>query len=647
MALIGGGGFLLLLAQLTARAVPGMQRPLVYLFALLGALLFILGGQAVMRQTVPLWLWRPSQWLARFLDIDGWQTVLLVLAPCLAWLAHLAAGDLLLARRFGIMLLAWLAACGFAVAAVLPGNRERARHWLPRLERGDMLLSLGLLVVAFALRGVATEQWPTTFSGDEGSAALSSLQFLNGQANNPFTVGWFSFPSLFFALQSIGILIAGQTISAVRLFSALGGALTVVALFWLGRIMFDRLTALLAAAYLTASHYHIHMSRVALNNIWDGLFGTIAIAGLWYGWKHNRRVGFVICGLALGLGQYFYIAIRVVPILFLIWAAVAWWQERERFGQRLAGLVVAAYLAAVLFLPLALYFAGHPDEFRAPLNRVSIVGDWLEHEMAASGRSAPRILLDQTVAGVLGFTHEPLRLLYNPGAPLLLTAAATFFLLGVMWGGLNFDLRYLLLLLPLGAAVASNTFSQDSPASQRYILAMPLVALWLAVPLAELSRWLRQLWPKARPLLVSGVVLVMTLLMLIDLRYYFLEVPDRYVLGGGNTQVATDIALYLRDHPQPGQDVYFFGFPRMGYFSLSTIPYLAPEMHGEDIIDPLTAAPTWTVDGPSIFIFLPERLNELTWVRERYPDGQYQTFLAPNGSMAFAAYEVEEGVIDN
>lgn len=639
-AMIGGGGLLMVMTQLTSSAVPPEQRLPIYLLALLGAACFLLGGRALIRQSLPAWWERPLTWLMDFFGVAGWQVVALLLAPLFAWLAHLAAGDFLLARRAGISVAAWVIACSLAIIGLLPAIRHSSRERLPRLPRIDLILALLFFLLAFALRGIATDQFPNTFSGDEGSAALSSNQFLNGEANNLFTVGWFSFPSLFFALQSIGIAIDGQTIAAVRGFSALGGALTVGVVFWLGRSLFNRLTGVLAAAYLATSHYHIHMSRIALNNIWDGFFTTLAILGLWAGWKTGRRSLFLLCGMALGLGQYFYVSIRVVPILFLLWAAVAWWSNREKFQVRLPGLVAAAYLALVIFLPLALYFAGHPDEFRAPLNRVSIMGDWLEREMANSGRSANEILLEQTVAGILGFTHEPLRLLYNPGSPLLLTAAATLFILGIMWALLNFDLRYLLLLLPLLATVASNTFSQDSPASQRYVMAVPLVALLMAVPLAELSGWLRQLWPRIRQTAVVGVLLLMAVLMAIDLRYYFVEITDRYVLGGWNTEVATEIAYYLRNHPIPEQDVYFFGFPRMGYFSLSTIPYLAPRMHGEEVVEPLTAAPGWAIDGPSIFMFLPERLNELPFVRERFPDGVYQEFLAPDGNMYFAVYEI-------
>ncbi len=142
----------------------------------------------------------------------------------------------------------------------------------------------------------------------------------------------------------------------------------------------------------------------------------MAILGLWVGWRSGRRLGFIVCGLALGLGQYFYVSIRVLPILFLIWAAVAFWGHRDRFRERFAGLALAAFIALIVFLPLGLFFAAHPDEFQAPMNRVTIFGDWMDMEVARGERTAAEIIFDQAMLGVMGFTHEPLRLIYDPGS---------------------------------------------------------------------------------------------------------------------------------------------------------------------------------------------------------------------------------------
>ena len=470
-ALVGGGGLLLALSQWVGRLSPDGSRLPTFALSLISGLALLLGVQTFMRGGLAGWFGRALVRLAAGLRVTPVQMVWLLLALPYAWLTRQAAGNGLLAHSATVAIIAWLVAIGLAVAGSVDRTRqegatqaagdESTGRW--HLDRWDVAISLIIFALALGLRAWQMSQFPSTYSGDEGSSGLFAVELLDGKANNLFSLGWFSFPALYFTVQSAAITLVGQTVEAVRLTSAVAGALTVVAIYWLGRAMFDRTTAVLAALYLAASHYHVHMSRIALNNVWDGLFGTLAILGLWYGWKTGRRAGFILCGLALGLGQYFYVSIRPLPILFLLWAAAALVAQRAQFRERFHGLVLAALIALVVFLPLALYFVDHPDEFQAPMNRVTILGSSPEAEIARGGRPTAEIVLDNAVNGLLGFTHEPLRLLYNPGSPLLLAGAALLFLLGILWALLNFDLRYLLLFLPLLAVVASNAVSQDAP----------------------------------------------------------------------------------------------------------------------------------------------------------------------------------------
>ena len=58
----------------------------------------------------------------------------------------------------------------------------------------------------------------------------------------------------------------GQDLNAFRLPTAIFGALTVPALYWLCKHLFDRRTAFVAALVLAALPVHIQMSRVGMNN---------------------------------------------------------------------------------------------------------------------------------------------------------------------------------------------------------------------------------------------------------------------------------------------------------------------------------------------------------------------------------------------
>lgn len=636
LTLLAGGVLLVWLGYAGLGAVPEPSRA--------GVLAIMAIGVAAVLGAVWMALWpRAPRLLCFFAEAVGrWlgatpaQLALLGLAPAFAALAVLTAGPRILAHHAGVSISAWL----LAVVCAALGSLDLRESW-PRPSRRGAMAVIALFVSALLLRGIATEQIPSTFSGDEGSSGLFALQYIYGEADNLFTFGWFSFPSLYFALQSIGILIFGRTIPALRLGSALAGALTVLAVFWLARAMFGKTHAWLAAVLLACFHYHIHMSRIALNNVWDGLFAALAMAGLWEGWRNGRRLGFVVCGLALGLGQYFYVSFRIMPMLVMVWAMFALIVDRERFRLRLPGLVLAAYVAIVVFLPMGMRFLQSPDDFNAPMNRVTILGSHLDAISKDSGQPPTRILLGQLATGFMGYIIEPLKLLYDTGVPLLLPMAAMVFMAGVLLSLWKFDLRHALIWLPLVAVPVMGMFSVHPPASQRYVLAAPSVMLLLALPLARLEEWIRQRRP-SRSIAAMGLVLILTAgIAVADLRYYFIDVQKSDVIRDINTVTATEAAFYLRAQDPWPRRVYFFGLPRMGYFTHSTIPYLLPSVEGIDIITPLDHHLNWRLEGPTQFIFLPERLAELEWVRAAFPGGKYHETFSRGGEFLFGAYAVE------
>jgi hypothetical protein len=67
------------------------------------------------------------------------------------------------------------------------------------------------------------------------------------------------------------------------------------------------------------------------------------------------------------------------------------------------------------------------------------------------------------------------------------------------------------------------------------------------------------------------------------------------------------------------------------YWGFGTIPYMVQEMPGRDILEPLTQPPAPDLLSPGrggVFIFLPERANELALVQETFPNGQLQELRA-------------------
>jgi len=239
-----------------------------------------------------------SQWLG--LTSAGLLTIGASVA--LATLAAIGANYGITPDSHKVAAVCW----GLGIVLLVPGaSRAEGAGFRPSSR---LVLGLSALAaLAFLLRGTATSFIPRVLSSDESLFGLASLAFLQGKVESMFVSGPHLFPTLFLYIQAIPILLLGHTAQAIRILSALVGTLTVGAVYLLGRSMFGPRTGLLAAVFLAFSHLHIQFSRLALNNIWDGLWYVLVLESLWHAWKTGRRTSYLLAGLVLGLAQYFFL----------------------------------------------------------------------------------------------------------------------------------------------------------------------------------------------------------------------------------------------------------------------------------------------------------------------------------------------------
>jgi 4-amino-4-deoxy-L-arabinose transferase-like glycosyltransferase len=635
--LLLGGALLVLLGQVALPLLDPTRRWPAYVVTVLGLAGFALAVRGFITGGLPRWAMRILSACGRWLGVNPMQALLLGSAPVLSLAAWLAAGDRMMMLIPWAAVILWL----LAILLIVLGSRQRGAGQEPeRWPWPEVAAVAGIVLLAFLARAVWLQHVPWVFTGDEGSAGMSAVDFAQGTQDNIFDVGWFSFPSLYFFIESLSVRLLGQTMAAARLPSAIAGSLAVLALYWYARSAFGRGVALAAAAYLATFPIHIHFSRTGLNNIWDSLTAVAVAGGVWRGWVDNRRSAFVLAGLALGLGQYFYPSARVLFIILLIWLLFAALKDRAKMRQRLPGLVTMLLTTLVVVLPLGLYYVRHMDQFYAPMVRVSVIGPWLQREVEITQTSLWQVLWRQVKTSALAFSSLNLRGHFND-APMLLALPSALFLLGVCLTFLSVtSLQHLWLVLWLAAAIGIGALSESTPTSQRYLFSAPAVAILVTLPLVQSAQWLSKLWPRWRRLLSVAMALVLVIAMAKDVAFYFGEYSANRRFGDLNTETATGVAFYVNSQG-PGQQVYFFGPPRMGYFTHETIRFLAPEATGQDVNDPLAAPPDWQLVGPTIFIFLPERQQELQFVEQSYPGGSVTVVDARDGNPLFIAYKVE------
>ena len=103
-------------------------------------------------------------------------------------------------------------------------------------------------------------------------------------------------------------------------------------------------------------------------------------------------------------------------------------------------------------------------------------------------------------------------------------------------------------------------------------------------------------------------------------RYYFGPYQESRVYGSFNAEVSTSIGYYMQ-RLGPDWKQYFIGAPRM-WAEFGSATFIARNPY-YDVVEPLTAPPTF-VDPAynAAFIILPERMQELLYIQQAYPNGR-------------------------
>ncbi len=547
------------------------------------------------------------------------QLGLLFLSLFLLILVRISAGNELMMKIPWLAVGAWLLSIIFGF---LGGWKKTSDRW-----NWEKVWQIGVWVLAFTvlgvfLRAIDIAHIPLNLTGDEASAGLFELEFLDHRWNNIFRVGWYEFPSLYFIIPASVISIFGQTTEALRLPSALAGGLTVGMLYLLGRVLYNHRVGVIAAALLAASHFHIHFSRIGLNNIWDGLFFVLYLGIFWRAWQKEDRKLYLLAGLVLGLSQYFYASSRILLGLSIVWLVLLAITDFQKLKKQLGSLLLMFWLSWLVFGPLALYLVRSVDSFMAPMSRVMFTPEMANQMMTAGQTSVWQVYLSQLVNGLGAYSFVVTRHWYTPAAPILLFLEAGFFTLGILLLWFHWrDPRTWMLLSWLAAFGVMAAMSESAPASQRYGASVAGAMIVVALAMDEIANRFQTLWPKI-PQWATNLCLGLLVLtaMGININFYFRDYTPSSINKDINTLVAQRLADWLQS--KPGEwEVVFFGSPMMGYHSIASLDFLATNTVGLDAYEPWGSEKNPKPQGQNVaFVFLPQLEADHIAAQAQYPN---------------------------
>jgi 4-amino-4-deoxy-L-arabinose transferase-like glycosyltransferase len=361
----------------------------------------------------------------------------------------------------------------------------------------DLTLMVALLAIALLLRATILERAIPGFVDEvsftfplpafDFSDEIRLMQPINSVA---------AFPRLYIYWEWISIRLLGQDLNAFRLPSAILGALTIPALYWLCKHLFDRRVAFVAALVLAALPVHLQMSRVGMNNVADPLFGTLAFAFVARGLRYGGRTNYAIAGVMLGWTQFFHEAGRLtLPVIMLVWMVGVWvwtWWRRQQAGRRRPGHLGARFrlvVIAALLTSIPYYYtvAAMGGKFAARVGDVGLRPEYWQSQAGLSSLLEGVLLRAQGVLTRL--LHNPERILYYAGTtPYIHYLLTPFLVLGLAyalwrWRRPGGSLVLLWTLLPLGAIIVLLA----EVMSPRITVFMPALAILIALGVVHIT----------------------------------------------------------------------------------------------------------------------------------------------------------------
>ncbi len=372
----------------------------------------------------------------------------------------------------------------------------------------------GLLFISFLLRVIKLNSFPPGFHADESGTVDFALRHvfhpeIPGETINPFRTGTDSQPVLYAYVLYASMRMAGYTFAGARLSSVIAGALAVPAVFMLVNELAGRRMAWLSAILMAVYHYHIHWSRIALNNIWGTLLMPLALGFFLFGWRKGWAGGALVAGLCLGLSAYFYAGGYVVIFLMFILIWQTWRQTKNRLSLGIyAGKMLVQ--ALVVALPLMAYASLFPDSF---LDRSRVIAAWkpLAIEVTVGKPDAYwDFFVFQLIHsfGAYNF-YSDVSGFYAPDIPFLIGVASLLFLLGFVWALYKkqfFPVTWVALVTVLGGFMVVGP-----PASSHYIAVIPAICWLAAIPLDWLFENKHPYW----------AYFLLAAIILLDLYFYF------------------------------------------------------------------------------------------------------------------------------
>ena len=507
------------------------------------------------------------------------------------------------------------------------------------------LTALALLTRLWRLDGIPPVVWE-----DEILYLHDAMVLIEDEGwPSPFASGSWGAPYFHaYTIRAAAWLVSDRAV-ALRLVSAVPGALTVPLLYLAVREILDRRTAFFAAVLLIGSAWAMILARHGYVWAINGFVESIALLALARALRTGRLLAFAVAGIALGVGVIYAYAAVLMPLVVVLFACVLVAAQPRLLRRRLAGLTLLVVAAAVTAVPRITVMAAQPDMRGYQLQALAVDED--------AGSHWPRIArqLGQIAQSFHRRADENELFVPAPMEPLLDPITAAAFGLGLFWAAFSWRRRPLATLLPLTFAVmilppAIGLSSTEWATAWRAcgvvpglfgLAGVPFALAFAAVPIAA-----------GRLALGVAVVSLVALVAVINGHAYFVRHPSKLAwYDGRNAQHTLAVERLLA--ARPGERVLVNFDLESDHVRALTRGLAAFEVFtwpDDDPIPPFDTGSARTVVVAGSELFWEDDISPgavLVDLLEHYfPGGVREDILAPNGRPMLTLYSLERPEIE-
>jgi hypothetical protein len=518
----------------------------------------------------------------------------------------------------------WMSAAVALIAAYAQGRDWFAgwKNWLKR-NRREILIVAFVTLLGAVIRFYKLGDIPAVINGDEGRIGQVALSTTNQPLANPFAV-WESMGGIFLQAIALAMRAFGRNPFAVRLLAAVGGTLAIPSIYVLGRRLFGKRVALLAAIFLAFSHSHIHFSRTIAVSYTQGTFiEPLVLYFLISGLQKKSSLRMVIAAILLAIHFSIYVDSVIFMALCAAFILAASLISRPLIKGRLRQILVFVMVLVIMILPQTYYALTHWPDFTSRFAADGVVASgWLASTMALTGKSAATLLTERVIHAFLSLGFYAAWDFYGATIPLLSVITGALFIVGLIYSLYRTrQPRFLLMngyIIAPAVAIGLTAVPPDAD-SYRMLIALPAAILLAAVGLEEflgLTSLANTVGRNSRNLIVGLIIVSMAVL---NLKSYFIDFASRCRYGGDDvTRFASYLGNYLRQVDRSAT-TYLLSDQTFMYGTHGSVDFLSGGLSVTNVpgdAEDLDETPNMVV------IAVPTRVDELRqWAKEN-PGGK-------------------------